>query len=102
MPITLQYCICSASHQHESAADIHVFPLLNPPPTSLSTGLQVAQIVKNPADNAGYTRDIGSISGLARFPGGGNGYPLQYSFWENLMDRGVWLTTVHRVAKSWT
>ena len=29
-------------------------------------------------------------SGLGRFPGDGNGNPLQYSCLENLMDRGAW------------
>ena len=39
---------------------------------------------------------------LERSPGEGNGYPLQYSCWDNSMDRGVWWATVHRVAKSQT
>ena len=42
---------------------------------------------KESACNAG---DLGSISGSGRFPGEGNGYPLQYSCLENPMDRGAW------------
>ena len=49
--------------------------------------------------NAG---DLGSIPGLGRFPGEGNGNPLQDSCLENSMDRGAWWATVHGVAKSWT
>ena len=63
---------------------------------------QVALVVKNPPTNTGDIRDAGSITGLGRFPGGGHGNPLQYSYLENPMDRGAWQATVHRVAKSRT
>ena len=59
-------------------------------------------VVKNSSANAGDTRDMGSIPGLGRSLGGGNGYPLQYSCLGNTMDRGVWQATVRRVAKSRT
>ena len=45
-------------------------------------------VVKNPPANAGDIRDIGSIPGSARSPGGGNGNPLQYSCLENPMKKG--------------
>ena len=61
---------------------------------------QVALVVKNPPANAGDRRDAGSIPGLGRSPGEGNGNPLQDSCLENLMDRGVWQATVHGVAES--
>ena len=51
--------------------------------------------------NAGDTGDD-MIPGSGRYPGGGNGNPLQYSYLENPMDRGDWWATVHGVAKSWT
>ena len=41
--------------------------------------------------------DLGSIPGLGRSPGEGNGNPLQYSCLENPMDRGAWQATVHGV-----
>ena len=46
--------------------------------------------------------DPGSIPGLERSPGEGNGNPLQYSCLENPMDGGAWWATVHGVAKSRT
>ena len=45
--------------------------------------------------------DRGLIHGLERSPGKGNGYPLQYSFLENPMDR-AWWATVHGIVKSQT
>ena len=59
-------------------------------------------VVKNPLANAGDIRDMGSIPGSERSPGGGHGNLLQYSCLENPMDRGAWWATVHRVAKSQT
>ena len=53
-------------------------------------------MVKNPLANTG---DSGLIPGLGRSSGEGNGNPLHYSCLENLMDRGAWRATVHRVAE---
>ena len=52
---------------------------------------------KDSACNAG---DLGSIPGLGRSPGEGNGTLLQYSGLENSVDKGAWQTTVHGVAES--
>ena len=42
---------------------------------------------KESACNAG---DLGSVSASGKSPGGEHGNPLQYSCWENLMDRRAW------------
>ena len=55
-------------------------------------------MVKASAYNAG---DLGSIPGLGRSSGEGNGNPFQYSCLENSTDRGAWWAIVHGVAKSW-
>ena len=58
----------------------------------------MAQMVKNlSAKQETWVR-----SGLGRSSGEGNGTLLQSSCLENPMDRGAWMFTVHRVAKSWT
>ena len=49
---------------------------------------------KASAHNVG---DMGSVPGLGRSPGEGNGNPLQYSGLENSMDGGAWWATVHGV-----
>ena len=53
-------------------------------------------------ESACSARDLGSIAGLERSPGEGNGYPLQYSLLENSLDRGAWWATVNGVTKRWT
>ena len=55
--------------------------------------------VKNLPANSGDIRDVGSIPGSGRSPGGGHGNPLQYSCLGNLMDRGAWKATVLRDAE---
>ena len=63
-------------------------------------GFPGGAVVKNPPVNAGDARGMGSIPGLGRSLGGGNGNPLQYSCLENSMDRGAWQATVYGVTKS--
>ena len=53
---------------------------------------------------AGFTcnaGDTGLVPGLGRSPGGGKGYPFQYSHLGNPMDRRAWQATVHGVSKRW-
>ena len=59
-------------------------------------------VKKNLPANEGGVRNAGSITGSERSSGEGNGNPVQYSCLENSMDRGVWWTMVHGVAKSRT
>ena len=63
-------------------------------------GFPGGSVVKNPPANAGTAGDAGSIPGLERSPGGRNGNPLKDTYLGNPMDREVWWTTVHGVAKS--
>ena len=52
--------------------------------------MQMALVVKNLPVKEGDLRDAGLIPESGRSPGGENGIPLQYSCWENSMDRGAW------------
>ena len=57
------------------------------------------------AANAGDVRDVGSISGSGRSPGGGHGNPVQYSCLENPVDRAAWwaiVTGLQRVEHDWS
>ena len=59
-------------------------------------------MVKNLPANAGDGRDIGSIPGSGRCPGGGNGTTLQNLCLEHSMGSGAWWAAVHVAAKSYT
>ena len=67
-------------------------PLNTPPKVCavLSRGLPQRLNGKESTFNAGATGDVGSVPGLGRSPGEGNGNPLQYSCLENPIDRGAW------------
>ena len=77
------------------------FSLFLPPPLEAVLegieGFPGGSVVKNLSTNAG---DMGLIPGLGRYPGGGNGNPLQYSCLGNAMDRAAWRDTVHGVRES--
>ena len=63
-------------------------------------GFPCGSVVKNLLANAEDAGDAGLIPGWGRYPGEGNGDPLQYSCLENPMDRGGWLATVRGVTES--
>ena len=63
---------------------------------------QAVHMVKNPSLSAGDIRDVGSVPGSGRSPGGGHGNPLQYYCLENPMERGAWWTAGHGIAESGT
>ena len=58
--------------------------------------------VKNLSANAEDTEGMGSNPKSRRFPGGGNGKPLQYPCLEKSMDRRAWQATVYGITKRWT
>ena len=73
-----------------------LLPLIN----LLIKGFPGGSVVKDLPANTGAIGDTGSTPGSGRSPGVGNGNPLQYSCWNNSMDRGAWRATVYGVAES--
>ena len=70
----------------------------------ISLNLKSLSMVLGPdgEESACNVEDLGSISGLEKFPGAGNSYPLWYSCLENSMDSEAWQAAVHGVVKSQT
>ena len=65
-------------------------------------GFPGGSVVKNPPEMLEIhliAGDVGLIPESGRYPGGGNGNPLQYSCLQNPMDRGAWRATVQGVTK---
>ena len=77
-----------------SSNELLELPLLGP-----HKGFPAGTGGEEPTCNGG---DVGSIPGLGRCPGGGNGNLLQYSCQENSTDRGAWQAIVRGATKSWT
>ena len=67
--------------------------------SELSMGFPGRLVGKESPCNAG---DPGLIPRLGKSPREGNGYPLQYSYLENSMDRGPWRALVNMAANSQT
>ena len=67
---------------------------------SLIIGFPGGSMVKNPPAVQKMWEGMGLVPGSGGSPGGGSGNPLQYSCWENPMDRRAWWATIQRVTKS--
>ena len=65
-------------------------------------GVPLRLSVEKYACNVVDASDTGLILGSRSSLGGGNGTPLQYSCWENPIDRGAWWATVHGAAENQT
>ena len=93
--VTLRQCIWSSLY----ISYLRVQVRNNPIQCSIRAS-QVALLVENLPANTEDLRDMGSIPGLGRSLGEGNGNALWDSCLENPMDRGAWWATVHGVTKS--
>ena len=69
---------------------IHKFDII------IKQGFPHSSVTKESASSAG---NLGSIPGLGRSPGEGNGNPLQYSCLENPIGRGAWRAIVHGISR---
>ena len=94
-------CSFDASVREKVVSPFYSSAILGLPPFFPFKASQALGVKNSPA-NAGDVRGTDLIPGLGSSTGGGRENPLQYSFLENPLDRGVYWATVHRVAKSRT
>ena len=96
MLIIFSFITCSTFHRlvisNDSLVTIYLWQYMG------QEGSPGASYGKESASNE---EDLGSMPGSERFPGEGNGYPLQDSCLENPA-RGAWQAVVHGVTKNWT
>ena len=90
--------VCTILHSHQWYMSDTVFPYPHQV-LSLIFNCSNSSVGKESACSAG---DPGSIPGLGRSLGEGNGKPLQYPCLENLIDRRAWWAVVHGVSESGT
>ena len=87
-------CVSVCGPWYVCLSGLHDINLENKAHRSVHLAFPSGSVLKNLLTKAG---DVGSIPGSGRSPGEGNGNPLQYSCWENPMDRGAWWAIVHKV-----
>ena len=115
--LSTHLCLIECSLSQEKRTDVgggvsKLCPLSPPPSSSLSSAspphspsqpqLSRLFIYPRPSPSPTLLPLPLLVLGLESLLGVGNGNPLQYSCLDNLMDRGVWWATVHRVTKGWT
>ena len=97
-PWTQPYYLAFINHGSEMIMQVKIQNLFFlTRPRSLTQDFPGGSDNKASACNAG---DLGSIPGLGRSSGGGNGNPLQYFCLENPIDRGAWQAIVHGVTRA--
>ena len=92
----------SAARLSSKAIYIYIFLPSDSISPHHNKGFPGGSVVKNLPARTGDSGDMGSIPGSGRSPRGGHGNPLQYSCWDNPMDRGAWWATVCGVTKNQT